>query len=441
MTIREFIKEKMNKIFTELHVQLSEQRNLKSRLLVELEQLGNTDNEYGEYFQNLIESLENESKKLMKSRDFVKSLSNTAEELQITSEKNKIRGYRKNNIIESNFKEVNGALKVVHRETTVDGKKYSFYETKVGEKYKKGYVKTVEGFENGEQTYYNIESEGGSSIETKRYLAYSKGIIGVTHEGLQLYGDKREPEKDTIITKTLDFENGETVSQESALCDTKGKKIGTYSQVQKQNIASFDSEEAKKRSTVIERKFVGKDGNEVIFKSVIENTGNGIHKRKDYQNGELVTEAIMNEDQDWMRVTNFKEGKKVNSSYFDSFDENGWQLNEEKSFVFDEDGDKKKSDEITTEDKMLYSVSNPSYVSTKEDESRQKNAIFYEQTSFLKGVYMSEELENFMEISSFAQGVNYSSAEHILNDSAIEELKEKQQQIDHRNLQENKERD
>ena len=54
----------------------------------------------------------------------------------------------------------------------------------------------------------------------------------------------------------------------------------------------------------------------------------------------------MNTDDDTMRVTNYKDGKMVNSSYYDSFSYGNWGLNHDKSVVYDEYGDKKKSDEI-----------------------------------------------------------------------------------------------
>ena len=115
------------------------------------------------------------------------------------------------------------------------------------------------------------------------FLCYETKIVG-SETGIPMYENRRNPDKDTIIRTTYDCEKGKTVSQESALCDGKGKKIGKYNRVQSQNINSLDPEEVIKENTVIERIFIGKDGKEITFKSVIEDTGRGIFKRKDYQN-------------------------------------------------------------------------------------------------------------------------------------------------------------
>lgn len=431
MTIREFIKEKMKKIFDELHTQLSEQRNLKSRLSANFDQLGNSDyeNKALDELQDRIDTIGNANKNLVKSRNLAKKLGNIAEQLQITNEQNKISGDRRNIILESHFKEIKDALETVHRQTTVNGKKYSYQETRIGKQDEEGYAKVVEGFENGEQTYYSIESEGGPSKKMRRYLGYETIIVG-SETGIPMYENRRNPDKDTIIRTTNDYENGKTVSQESALCDSKGKKIGKYNRIQSQNINSLDLEEAIKENTVIERIFIGKDGKEITFKSVIEDTGRGVFKRKDYQNGELVTEAIMNTDNDTMRVSNYKDGKMVNSSYFNSFSYGNWGVDAKNSFVYDEYGDKKKFDEITAEDKKLMEAFTPYYMSDEKDEYQQKKAIFFEQTSFLTGAYISDELRDFMQTSNFARGLNYTSAEDILNDNSMRELKEKQQRRD-----------
>lgn len=81
MTIREFIKEKMRKIFDELHTQLSEQRNLKSRLSANFDQLGNSDydNKIWDELRYRIDSIGNASKSLVKSRNLAKNLGNIAE--------------------------------------------------------------------------------------------------------------------------------------------------------------------------------------------------------------------------------------------------------------------------------------------------------------------------------------------------------------------------
>ena len=81
MTIREFIKEKMRKIFDELHTQLSEQRNLKSRLSANFDQLGNSDydNKAWDELRYRIDSIGNASKSLVKSRNLAKNLGNIAE--------------------------------------------------------------------------------------------------------------------------------------------------------------------------------------------------------------------------------------------------------------------------------------------------------------------------------------------------------------------------
>ena len=442
MTIREFIKEKMKKIFDELHTQLSEQRNLKSRLSAKSEQLGNTDygNKAWDELQFRIDTIEDANRKLVKSRNIAKNFGDIAEQLQITSEQNKISGNRGNTILESCFREINDALETVHRQTTVNGKKYSYQETRIGKQDEEGYAKVVEGFENGEQTYYSIESEGGPSEEMQRYLGYETIIVG-SETGIPMYENRRNPDKDTIIRTSYDYENGKTISQESALCNSKGKKIGKYNRVQRQNINSLDPEEAIKENTVIERTFIGKDGKEITYKSVIEDTGRGVFKRKDYQNGELVTEAIMNMDNDTMRVSNYKDGKMVNSSHFNSFSHGNWGLDEKNSFVYDEYGDKKKSDEITDEDKRLMVASNPYYMSDEKDEYQQKKAIFFEQTSFLDSAYISDELRDFMQTSDFARGLNYTSAENILNNNSMRELKEKQQKREVGHSKESKEVD
>ncbi len=367
MTIREFIKEKMKQIFDELHTQLSEQRNLKSRLSAKSEQItGNSDydNKARNEVESRIEVVENANRKLFKSRNVTQNFGNIAEQLQLTNEQNKMSGNRGNTILERCFRDINGALEIIHRQTTVDGKKYSYQETRIGKQDEEGYVKRIEGFENGEQTYYSIESEGGPTEETKRYLSYEKIIVG-SETGFPMYENRRNPDKDTIIKTSYDYENEKTVSQESALCDSKGKKVGKYHRVQTQNIFSLDIEEAIRENTVIERTFIGKDGKEITFKLVIEDTGRGILKRKDYQNGELVTEAIMNVDNDTMRISNYKDGKMVNSSYFNSFSKGNWGLDEKNSFVYDEYGDKKSTDEIIPEDKKIKVISRPYYMSDK----------------------------------------------------------------------------
>lgn len=441
MTIREFIKEKMKQIFDELHAQLSEQRNLVSSLSVKAEQLGNIDhnNKSWDEIQFREDTIQNANKNLVKSRNLVQSFSKMAEQLQITNEQNKISGNRGNTILESYFREINDDLETVHRQTNIDGKNYSYQETRIGKQDEKGYAKLIEAFENGEQTYYSIESEGGPSEKIEKYLGYETIIVG-SETGFPMYEKRRSPDKDTIIRTSYDYENGKTVSQESALCDSKGKKIGKYSRVETQNINSLDTEEAIKENTVIERTFIGKDGKEIVFKSVIENTNRGLFKRKDYQNGELVTEAIMNTDNDTMRISNYKDGKMVNSSYFNSFSYGNWHLDEKNSFVYDEDGDKKKSDEINAKDKKLMTVSTPYYMSDEKDEYKQKQAIFFEQTSFLDGAYISNELRELMETSDFARGLNYNSAGNILNTNSVNELKQKQQKREQGHSRDLKER-
>ena len=116
-------------------------------------------------------------------------------------------------------------------------------------------------------------------------------------------------------------------------------------------------------------------------------------------------------------------------------------MDEKNSFVYDEYGDKKKSDEITDEDKKLMEASIPYYMSDEKDEYQQKKAIFFEQTTFLDGAYISDELRDFMQTSDFARGLNYTSAENILNNNSMREIKEKQQKREVGHSKESKEWD
>ena len=81
---------------------------------------------------------------------------------------------------------------------------------------------------------------------------------------------------------------------------------------------------------------------------------------------------------------------------------------------------------LTAKDKRLMEASIPYYALDEKDKYQQMRAIFFEQTSFLSGAYISDELRDLMQTSEFARGLNYTSAEDILNENSMRELKKKQ---------------
>lgn len=314
MILKQYIQE----LSRTLSRQWESQSSLKSRLNSRLNSLEeNTDfmnaadNKEISYLETMIEILKRDQFLLLKTKNFVFSCSQKVESdlKHIGSEK--IKGER-GEIIAQECYQIDDEMEYTTRTTTIDGKKYQFRETTFGNKALDGqpWARVEEGYENGEQTYYEIQSRGGPYEKMEKTLAYDD-VYYASESGFPVKAKKRNPEKDHTYNIVRDFEKGETTTIDRPVLDSKGNILGRYNLSKTRSTHKFD-EEFFHEDTIIERKCKDKDGKEIIFKSEIEDNSYsfGLVKRKDYINGEMVTEAFMNEEANLFVITNYKDGKK-----------------------------------------------------------------------------------------------------------------------------------
>lgn len=424
MTLKQYIQELSRK----LSKQWESQSHLKSRLNSRLNSLEeNTDSEAISDNQELkqieteIEILERVQPVLSKTRKFIFSCAEKVESALKHIGSEKIRGNRGGTISEDKY-QIDGEMKYTARNTTIDGVKYSLRKITFGDELwsSKGHennpwAEVTEGYENGEQTYYEMSSNGGPYEKIEKTLAYDD-VYYASESGIPVKAKKRNPEKDVTYNIVRDFENGETVTLDRPVLDSKGNILGRYNFSQTQSTHKLDKEYFEK-TTVIERKCKDKDGKEIILKSEIHDNGFGILKRKDYVDGEMVTEALMNEDTNLFTVTNYKDGKKVSWAHYENLGDGDWEKDKEKFYI--EEGYEIDEDELTGNEKHnAYELKS----------SKSSRDIFYSQEAFLDGAYIPEALESLIYEESFENtGLNHISAEQQLNDLKVRELKEKQQ--------------
>lgn len=369
-----------------------------------------------------IEVLERWQPVLLKTSNFVYSCSERADSdvKHITSEK--IKGNKGCTISEESY-QMDNDLKHVQRDTVINGTKYSFMKTIIGDEeyYSKGhernpYAFIKEGFENGERTYYESWANGGPREVIHKELAYDS-ITYAPEKGIPFKTKKRNPAKDATFKEVYDYENGTTITIDRPIVDKNGNIIGKYNFSEQQNTHKFGKEYFRK-NIVIESKCIDKDGKEIIYKSIIFDNGEGIMRRDDLVNGKKVADMLINQQAGFVTVRNYKDGKEESGACYEDY-EGTWEKTKEK--YYDEQGYEKDEDEITGSE---------SYVADKLDLYNAKD-LMYSQKSFLGGVDIPQEIQDMLNNESFDEkvtGRGYISAENELDDDKIRELKEKQQQ-------------
>lgn len=431
MTLKEYIRE----LSTKISNQWLEQSHLKSRLRSRLDALENDVasgkkglEEEIKQLEFQIDVLEMSQPKLSKTRKFVYSCSERVDNEVKQVGNVKLKGSRGNNISEKSYKMADD-MEFVQRETTIDGRKYSFIKTRIGDEglnnNPSAYLK--EGFENGERTYYESWSNGGPREVVHKELAYDT-ITYAPENGIPVRTKKRNPAKDATFKELYDYENGTTITIERPVVDKNGNIIGSYNFSEQQNTHKHDWEYFKKK-IVIESKCKDKDGNEIVLKSVIMDNGRGIMQRDDLINGKPVTKIIMNRNENFVTVKNYKDGKDESWARYEDYD-GTWELTKQK--YYDEIGNEKDEEDMT---------GNESYNPEKLELYEAKD-LMYSQNAFLGGVDIPLEIQNLLNNESFDEKATgrdgFSSVEYELDDHNIRELKEKQQKREQKQSKDNK---
>ena len=421
MTLKQYILELSQKIHKQWQGQINLESRLKSRLSSIEERIASgktTDDRELKQLEMEIEILENVQPKLRETAKYVHSCSERIDSDLRHTQSEKIKGNRGNTVLEDVY-QMDDDMTFTQRNTTINGRKYSFIKTTMGKQTAKmdtPYAEIKEGFENGERTYYESYANDGPYERIDTELAYDD-VTTKTPSGIEVQTKKRNPAKDCTRREIRDYENGTTITIDRPIVDNDGHIMGSYSFKEQQNTHKL-GEEYFKKTTVVESKCKDKDGNEVVLKSVIKDNGKGFIAREDYMNGQMITQVIMNNDAGFMAITNFQDGQKVNWAHYEGHD-GEWYMDKEKHFY------KGTDVELDEEDITGDVRTNPYELNFEQPED-----LFYSQAAFLDGAYIPEELQDLLLDESFSEeatGRGYIRAEYELADTKMKALKETQQ--------------
>ena len=422
MTLKQYIQELSKRLSNQWQGQISLKSRLNSQLMSIDEMVAQGKTGYDSELKQLesqIEVIENQQKHLRKTSEFVYSCATRVDSDVVHTQSERIKGDRGGTVSEEVY-QLDNDMSFTQRNTTINGQKYGFMKTTIGKQTQdmsEPYAEIKEGFENGERTFYESWANGGSYERIDKELAYDD-VTTTSPSGIEVQTKKRNPAKDFTRRETRDNENGTTITIDRPIVDKDGHIMGSYNFSEQQNTHKFDEEYFKKK-TIIESKCKDKDGNDIVLRTEIRDNGMGIINRTDYVNGQMLTQAIMNDNEHFFAITNYQDGKKVNWSRYDGRD-GEWYMNQEK--FFDKDG----GYELDEEDMTGYEHRNPEEIKFERPED-----IFYSQSAFMDGAYMPEELQDLLFAESFdekATGRSYIGAKYELDDDNMKKLKDRQQQ-------------
>lgn len=430
MTLKQYIENLSKKLGEQWHAQNILQVRLHSRLTSVHELIDSGKNEYDSESKELeseIDALEKAQRILRQTAKFAHSCSERADNDVRLVQSEKIAGDRGSTVTEEIY-QIDDDLKFVQRNTTINGIKYSYIKTSIGDRtndFEKPSAEITEGFENGERTYYELHSHGGPYERIKKQLGYDY-VTTASASGIKIQTKRRNPLRDWVMKETVDSENGQVITIDNPIVDKEGHIIGSHSSREQQTTHKIRGNRLAK-NTIIERKCKGKDGKDIVLKSVIMNNGLGIINRTDYVNGQMITQTIMNVDKAFLTVTNYQDAHKVNSTYYTPTDYSYTSWDADNTVFFDkETGLELDEDEITGNER-----SNPYEIKFKKPED-----LFYSQSAFMDGAYMPKELQDLLLNESSdekATGRSYIGADDELDDNHIKVLKDIQQQREQKN--------
>lgn len=328
--LKDYLRQKIVALCNKLKTQQIQQESLlKSPKYKNEPDLFNAINESNASLKKIVDQINN-------------SLSSTDID-KISINQQNVRGNRGNTIAQCTLNI--GDVESTVRSTTVNGKKYFYDKFRVNSPDGKDFSECTEIFENGELTLFELQSSAGSYEKFSRTLAYEKVPVA-SESGIPIMQYRRNPARDMISETRCDLENGQTSSLTRTICDEKGNAIGKFRRVDSE--PNVDSSEPQRTSTTIERTFTKKDGTQISYKSIIECNGDGIYKRIDFENGQKLSEVVLNASNETMSITNFKDGEKSSFGryqYHTSLDGSVEDIYTTKSAAFD-NGVELSEDEI-----------------------------------------------------------------------------------------------
>ena len=427
MTLKEYIKEISEKIIK----QWLQQQQLKSRFNSRLDELDEKVAKGENGLDDIIKELEDKQEWLAKMNSILKKsqklVYSCAERAVEPVKSERIRGNKGNIISEESYRMGND-LTHVQRNTIINGNKYSLLQTTFGDYLHTTGAYIEEGFENGEKTYYEFIVSGGGSEKVRKELAYDD-VTETTSSGIVVQTKKRNPEKDVTYKETIDYENGTVITTERPILDANGHVKGNYSISEKSNTqfaADFEAE----KTTIIESKCIGKEGNQLSLKSVITHKKGAYYDiREDYLNGELVTKMYLNRK--FLSVEQFEHGNIKSWAKYEYGENTGrskdgmaWEICEQ--FFYDKIGNRYNSDEVAEMPEKVRE--NPEIIERKKETNKTKNdSILFEQKAFFAGAYIPIDIRRAIVDDIFEKTrSNPISAYKELHN--IEELRIKQQQ-------------
>ena len=247
------------------------------------------------------------------------------------------------------------------RESKIEGIELTLDETEVKDpadgaiimKITKGFEKKTGTSGEREQVLNETMIFSGKPAKKENCLFYSRKerklgydcIIKTNESGQTIKEIVRNEDKDILRFEEIDQENGTRIGEDRPVFDKKRNLIGKFHQRISQNTEITGKVNSpsilnaySQRSIVTDRTTLPKEGKVQVFRSITDDSGDGIIHRKDYvfemeekeyernmklgklslpENAIMVTEAEVNEKRGEMSITQYKDGKILSFELLD----------------------------------------------------------------------------------------------------------------------------
>lgn len=434
MTLKEYIQNYGNKLYT----QLQEQKLMKMSLYSQLQDLekkakqGESVGSDIKLLKEKIAAVEGLYKRMEKMIQHVYSCAERVDKFLVKTKSDKIKGDRGNIISEAVY-ELGNDMSYTERKTTVDGIGYEFvslafkrmisFDPKTNRK-DEHTISIKEGYEDGERTFY--EQEGAWDYERiEKVLAYDD-VISTTSLGNKIHTKKRKPANDIEYHTTRDVD-GTKNTIDRLIIDKNGHTIGVFKLSEQRN-GYFDKNPFY-RSATISRKFKGKDGNDFFFSSEIQDfftEKRGLIRRDDFLNNQRLAQVMLFGADHFATIENYRDGTLTSWARYNKLDDGEWDLDREMYYKSGTDGLDVADPDY--EEIIFEAHDNGEFVyhprKMNFDEGYEG---FKSQKEFLDGGYMPEELRSLLLSETFcseATGLNWIGVVDLLGDDSIRRIRE-----------------